>query len=184
MRRIRDRTTRRLVTGTVPPMPSLRDLEPADLDAVYRINQANVPEVGEITRARLAELYEMAAISTGVFDESGAVLGFCIVFATGADYDSANYAWFMDRYADFFYLDRVAFDASAQRRGLGTRLYDHVEDWIREQHPEVVRLTLEVNTNPPNEPSHRFHADRGYVEVGRQATPYGAEVAMMEKRLH
>jgi uncharacterized protein len=38
-------------------------------------------------------------------------------------YDSVNYRWFTERYDDFMYLDRVAFDAEAQGRGLGTLLY-------------------------------------------------------------
>ena len=164
-------------------MPSLHHLTANDLDEAHRINQDNVPEVGDVTRSRLAELHEMATLRVGVFDDVDSVLGFCIVLAPGAQYDSVNYTWFMDRYDDAFYLDRVAFDVAAQRQGLGTRLYDHVEGQVRDHHPEILRLTLEVNTKPPNEPSYRFHKGRGYVEVGRETTPYGAEVAMMEKLL-
>jgi len=37
---------------------------------------------------------------------------------------------------------------------------------------------LEVNADPPNEGSLRFHARLGFVEVGQQDTPYGIRVSM------
>lgn len=163
-------------------MAIIRELGPADLARAHEINDANVPEVGEVTPERLGGLHAMAAMSLGVFDDH-ALVGFCMVLAPDADYDSVNYRWFMDRYTDAWYLDRVAFDASARRRGFGTLLYDHVEDEIRRRAPDVNRLTLEVNLEPPNEPSVAFHTGRGFVEVGRQPTPYGAVVSLMEKPL-
>lgn len=165
-------------------MPELRDLTVADLDAAHVINVANVPEVGDVTLERLAWLHEMTAISTGVFANDGSMLGFCMVFPPDTAYDSVNYTWFMERGDDAYYLDRVAFSQAARRQGLGTRLYDAVEQRIRVESREIRRLTLEVNTNPPNAASMAFHTGRGYLEVGRQSTPYGTEVAMLEKPLH
>jgi len=39
-------------------------------------------------------------------------------------------------------------------------------------------LALEVNVDPPNEGSLRFHERLGFVEVGQQDTPYGIRVSM------
>ena len=54
------------------------------------------------------------------------IVGFCLVMPSDAPYDSVNFRWFTERYDDFMYLDRVAFDAEAQGRGFGTLLYAEV----------------------------------------------------------
>ncbi len=43
-------------------------------------------------------------------------------------------------------------------------------------------MCLEVNLDPPNEPSLAFHRRRGYVEVGRQVAT-GHLVSLMVKEL-
>lgn len=160
----------------------IRDLLPDDLDRVHAINQANVPEVGTLRREQLDDLLEESAFAL-VVEDGGELVGFCVLIAPGSPYRSVNYRWFMDRYDDAMYLDRVAFDADHRGRGLGTRLYAEVERRIVHEHPDLARLTLEVNLDPPNEPSMAFHARRGFVEVGRQVTDYGAEVCLMQKLL-
>lgn len=162
-------------------MSTIRDLAPADLDAVHRINQANVPAVGAVDRERLERLVDHSVLAR-VVEEGDAVAGFCLVLPLGEPYDSVNYRWFSARYDDVWYLDRVAFDARHQRRGLGSALYDDVEAHIRAR-TEVAALALEVNVDPPNEPSLAFHRRRGYLDVGRQDTPYGIAVTMMRKEL-
>jgi uncharacterized protein len=46
------------------------------------------------------------------------------------------------------------------------------------------RVTCEVNLEPPNPVSQRFHESLGFVEVGRQET-YGGSVTvqLLERRL-
>jgi len=100
------------------------------------------------------------------------------VLAPGADYDSMNYAWFSAQYDDFVYLDRVAVAPGHRSAGVGSRLYDEVE-----RRAKAEWFTLEVNLRPRNDGSLRFHARRGFVEVGQQETDYGALVSLMAKRL-
>ena len=162
---------------------TIRDLVDADLERVLALNQANVPEVGPLDADRLRRLVGASSIALVVDDDvAGPVVGFCLVLAPGADYDSVNYRWFTDRASDVMYLDRVAFDERARGRGLGTALYAEVERRIRRDHPDAVALTLEVNVDPPNEPSLAFHRRLGFVEVGRQDSK-GIEVSLMRRPL-
>lgn len=160
--------------------PSIRDVQPEDLRALHAINEANVPEVGEVDDDRLRLLVELSAIALLV-QVGRDIAGFCLVLPLGTGYQSVNYRWFGDRYDDVMYLDRVAFDARFQRRGLGTLLYDEVERRLAAD--GCPALALEVNAEPPNPPSLAFHDRRGYVEVGRQDTPYGIVVSMRRKEL-
>ena len=158
---------------------SIRPIADGDVDRVLEINQDNVPEVGSIDAGRLRFLIAESAMSLLV-DVGGTTAGFCVVLPLGSTYDSVNYRWFADRYDDVAYLDRVAFDAGFLRRGLGSILYAEVERRLASR-PGVTALALEVNVDPPNPGSLAFHARHGFVEVGRQHTPYGITVAMMRK---
>lgn len=171
------------------PSATIRDLTDADLHRVLEINQANVPEVGDVDLDRLRFIVDESAIALVVETPAGAnvtganmtganmIAGFCVVLPPGSTYDSVNYRWFMERYDDAYYLDRVAFDATTQGRGLGSALY---RDLDRRLTNSDMALTLEVNIDPPNEPSLAFHRKHGFVEVGRQMSK-GIEVSLMRK---
>ncbi len=160
---------------------AIRPMDAVDLPVVLAINEANVPEVGAIDRARLDFLVAESELSL-VVESAGSIAGFCIVLGPGSTYDSVNYRWFMERYDDAMYLDRVAFQEAFRGKGLGTALYERVHEFVRSS-AGMNRWTLEVNVDPPNVPSLGFHAARGFVEVGRQPTPYGITVSMMERTL-
>jgi predicted GNAT superfamily acetyltransferase len=160
---------------TAEPDVLIRAIESIDLARVLEINEANVPEVGSVDAARMAFLVAQSPIALLV-ELDGKIAGFCLVLTSDAPYDSVNFRWFTQRYDDFMYLDRVAFDTRAQGRGLGTRLYAEVDRLMAERGAR--HLALEINIDPPNEPSLAFHARRGFSEVGQQDTPYGIRVSM------
>jgi uncharacterized protein len=157
----------------------IRALEPSDLERVLVINEANVPEVSTLDLGRLQALVDDSAFSL-VVDVDGVVAGFCLVLGPGSTYASVNYRWFMDRFTDAMYLDRVAFSSEFQGRGFGTALYDDVHRRVASI-DGMARWTLEVNLDPPNTASLAFHAARGFREVGQQHTPYGITVSLMER---
>jgi predicted GNAT superfamily acetyltransferase len=159
-----------------PAAATIRPISPGDLPRILEINEANVPEVGSVDAARLEFILGESPIALAA-ERGDDVVGFCLVLGSTSAYDSVNYRWFTERYDRFMYLDRVAFDATARGQGLGTALYAEVERRMQE-HRDVDHLALEVNADPPNEGSLRFHARLGFVEVGQQDTPYGIRVSM------
>ncbi len=157
----------------------LRPVEPRDHAAVLALNDLYVELLSPMDELRLRELLGMVD-RADVVDVNGAVAGFVFTFGPGSAYDSANYREFSTRFdADFYYLDRIAIDESFRRRGLASFVYDEVE---RVAAP-YSRLTLEVNTEPPNEASLAFHARRGYLQVGALAVEGDKAVALMSKEL-
>jgi hypothetical protein len=155
----------------------IRDIMTADLDAIHAINEAAAPGVHPEPPEQLAAITRESCIALAVEIE-GAVAAFCQVLPPGAKYRSVNYAWFSQRYDDFIYLDRVAVAAEHRGRGIGSRLYEEVERRTR-----ASWFLLEVNLRPKNDGSLRFHARKGFVEVGQQETDYGTLVGMMARRL-
>lgn len=155
----------------------MRDLASSDLHVMCDINQANVPALGDETSESMDQLLRWSSIALGV-EVSGTLVGFCLVMQPDLPYASANYRWFDDRYRDFIYLDRVGFATAYQGRGYGSALYAEIE-----RRTGAAHFTLEVNLDPPNEGSVRFHQRHGFVEVGQQITPSGKLVSLMAKQL-
>ena len=144
-------------------MATLRRITEADHNDVLALNEKNVAALAPMDRARLVEL-DALADRFDVVDVQGEFGGFVITFACGSSYDSENYHWFTDRYADrFYYLDRIVLSDRFRRQGLGTFVYDEIEHVAA----KYARLTLEVNLEPRNDISLAFHAARGFAEVGR-----------------
>ncbi|WP_241238268.1 GNAT family N-acetyltransferase [Nocardioides pantholopis] len=160
-------------------MPTLRPITPADVEAVLALNQRDVVLLSPLDAARLERLRGWAD-RADVVDVDGEVAGFFLTFGPGTPYDGGNYRWYAERYGEqFYYLDRIVLDPRFRRRGLGGLVYDAVE----RDAAAYSRLALEVNTDPPNEPSLAFHARRGFVQVGERDYGDGTLVAMLVKEL-
>lgn len=155
----------------------IRDIVPTDLSIIHAINEAGTPGVHTELPDALAAITRLSCIAL-VAEIDGNLAGFCQVLPPGTGYKSLNYGWFSARYDDFVYLDRVAVAPAYRGRGVGSRLYQEVE-----ARTKATWFTLEVNLRPRNDGSLRFHAERGFVEVGQQETDYGALVSLMAKRL-
>jgi predicted GNAT superfamily acetyltransferase len=170
-------------------MTAIRDVEPRDLERLHALNERSVPEVTSTTLDEFEHLVAMSAVALAVVvpdppDPAEAVVGFCLVLFPGQAYTSVNYQWFMDRFTDAAYLDRVVIDERVRGQGLGTAMYAEVERRLVASPGPIARLGLEVNLEPPNPLSLAFHERLGFIEAGRQRTPYGAEVVLLQKLLH
>lgn len=155
--------------------PTLRPLTPADASVVLAINEASVHHLAPLDEDEYRWFLDVAAIAWGAVIE-GEVVGFVFVLDPGVAYASRNYAWFSERYERFAYLDRVAIDERARRRGVGSAIYDAVE---ADASGRGVPLLLEVNVQPRNDASLAFHEARGFREVGNLAHDGGAKVVRL-----
>jgi predicted GNAT superfamily acetyltransferase len=155
------------VTTTGTSDAVLRPITDDDVETVLRLNADHVELLSPMDADRLQRLRRWAT-RADVIECDGQVAGFVLVFGPGTAYDSDNYRWFGQRYAgDFHYLDRIVIDDRFRRRGLASAVYDAVE----RDSTSHGRLTLEVNVDPPNEPSLAFHEARGYRPVGERGEP-------------
>ncbi|MCZ4498682.1 MAG: family N-acetyltransferase [Marmoricola sp.] len=158
-------------------MSVLRPITPADHAAVLAWNEAHVELLSPLDEAGLVELLGWSDPSSSVISLGGRDLGFVITIGAGTAYGSTNYRWFAARHPSFLYLDRIVIDPAARRTGAASRTYDAIEARARDVGPV---LCLEVNLDPPNEPSLAFHRARGFVEVGQEQA-HGHLVSLLEK---
>ena len=162
--------------------PTIRNIEIADLARVLEINNANTPGVSELTLAELQLDFKNSLHALAIDNEHGEVCAFCITFAQDASDAGDNHRWFAERYKSFVYLDRIAIDSTYQNLGLGALLYQAVE-YEMLQSADYSMLCCEVNLEPPNPGSLRFHKRIGFTEIGQYSPQESYLVSMLSKNL-
>ena len=162
--------------------PIVRNIEITDLARVLEINNANTPGVSELTLSELETDVKNCLHALAIDNQHGEVCAFCITFAPDAPDAGVNHRWFADRFESFVYLDRIAIDPTYQNLGLGVLLYQSVEQQMIASAQHSL-LCCEVNLEPPNPGSLRFHHRIGFVECGVETTGPGFVVTYLQKLL-
>jgi uncharacterized protein len=158
----------------VTSRPELVQVLPATVEhfgAILDLNEEFVDVLAPLSRERL-ELLDSLASYHRVAVDHGDVVGFALAFGNEVRHDSVNFRWFAARYDSFLYVDRVVVAARMQGTGVGALLY---EDLFAFAHREAYeRVTCEIDADPPNPRSERFHRGFGFSEVGSQEVQYVA----------
>ena len=147
----------------------IRAYAPSDLQALYAINQASTPGVShEDSAESLGALIGLGTCLVAA-DEAGTPLGFINLVEPLTDaYPSDNLRW-LERWmkcqdTSMLYVDRIAMAEAARGQRIGQQLYEAAIAETRDRGRRW--LTAEVNTDPDNPGSHRFHDRLGFVRVG------------------
>jgi len=157
----------------------LRDAVRADWPSLLALNEESVHFLSPMDEEKLAA-WSNAASYLRVAEEDGQIAAFLLAFRKGDGYSGVNFRWFAERYDDFLYVDRIVVAPQFRGRRLADVLYDDIEAFARAR--GIARVTCEVNAEPPNPVSLRFHARRGFRDVGREGYA-GKIVTMLERPL-
>ena len=156
----------------------LRPAEEADIEDVLALNNSAVPAVNELTRAEVewfASVAHTFLVATRVDDS---LAGFLIgLDGPGLAYDSSNYSWFSERYDRFIYVDRIVVAEAGRGQGIGQQLYDAFSAAGRADGHDVI--LAEVNIEPHNHVSLKFHDRYGFSPVGEQDNEGGTKRVVM-----
>lgn len=107
--------------------------------------------------------------------------GLLIAFDQDAPYEGENFQWFKAQYDRFVYVDRIIVAAHTRGKGLARHYYSRLFDQARAG--DHVRITCEINLDPPNPGSLIFHANMGFAEIGQATLENGKTVSYQEKLL-
>ena len=133
-----------------------------DLRQIWTINQENIPEVGDVPDLdRLNKLINWS--SHVIVVRKSDIVGFILLMREKEDYDSLNYDFYNSQGVPFLYVDRIAISKNHRRKGLGRLIYQKTFEIAKELD---VMTCCEVNTQPRNDPSLKFHKSFGFEEVG------------------
>jgi len=139
----------------------LRAISPNDVTQLVALNNVFATELS------LTDIDGFSALIAEAFYAKCTpdLTAFLIAFSPSSNYHSANFRWFKNTTDRFVYIDRVAVAAAAQGAGVAGCLYDDL--FAAAAGAGYDRVCCEVNIEPPNPASDRFHRKRGFVEVGR-----------------
>jgi predicted GNAT superfamily acetyltransferase len=163
-----------------PVQMNLRDATAADFPGILALNQESVNFLSPLDAARLCQL-DQQCVYHRIVETAGRLSGFLLAFAQGADYNSPNYRWFLQRHPRFIYIDRVVVASHAQGLGIGRQLYADLFNFSREQHCALV--TCEFDLAPPNPVSAAFHRSFGFTEVGQHVVAGNKLVSLQAVQL-
>ncbi len=150
----------------------IRSAHPSDFGDILRLNTEWVHFTSHLDAAALAILHGQSPYHRVVVS-GGRVVAFLLALRERSDYASPNYRWFDDRGGSFLYVDRVIVSSSEQGRGVASMLYDDLLAFARES--GAGRVVCELDIEPPNEASRRFHDGYGFREVGTQLVANGTK---------
>lgn len=143
----------------------VRPIEASDVNTLYAINEASTPGVGSVSRERFTKLVFDYADIVLVAVKDDEPIGFALLMVEGNGYDSQNYNWVMNNYVTFAYVDRIAVSDKARGLGVGSLLYEKAADHYAGKRPV---LMAEINLEPPNPGSLKFHKRHDFIEVGER----------------
>lgn len=158
----------------------IRDVREHELESVVTLNNQAGPTILPMDAAGMRWFGDHARYFR-VAEVDGQLAGFLIGFTHGADYDSANYRWFSERYPQFAYIDRIVVARPFRGLGLGRLFYADVTSFAETRVP---MLTCEVFLEPRDDVSLLFHGTYGFQEVGQQLmTTVNRRVSLLAKNL-
>ena len=159
---------------------AIRDVREHELDSVLALNNAAGPAILPLDAAKLRQLFESAEYFR-VAERDNTLAGFLIGFGSALPHDSTNFAWFGQRYPDFFYIDRVVVASRRRGGGVGRALYADVQSYAELRYPQ---LACEVFLQTGTDHALLFHGSFGFREVGQHVMPgHGLRAAMLMKPL-
>jgi predicted GNAT superfamily acetyltransferase len=139
----------------------LRSPSADDHAAMLALNNESARETSLLN---IASLQQLIAASFHV-RIAGPMNGFCIALDQDARYENSNFEWFRGRYRRFVYIDRVVVAAHARGQGIARKIYGDLK--LASMNADHRVIGCEINVDPPNLASDRFHEAFGFVEVGR-----------------
>lgn len=138
----------------------INEIAESDLAELLELNQAHVTELSHLTFDRLRQLVNQAFYA----GRPSGCMAFLLAFDQDADYDSPNFLWFRENYERFVYVDRIVISPAERGKGLARDLYEDLFKLARSAN--FSRIGCEVNSDPPNPGSDRFHEAMGFEVVG------------------
>ncbi len=159
----------------------IRDVREHELDSVLALNNNAGLAILPLDSAKVRRFHETAEYFR-VAERDGNLAGFLVGFGSGSAHDSSNFAWFRERYPQFFYIDRIVVASRRRGGGVGRAFYADVQSFAELRYPH---LACEVFLDHGADPALLFHGSFGFREVGQNVMPEEEEVraSMLMKEL-
>ena len=158
-----------------------RFAEIQDFHHILEINIEGQPGVAVLDHAELLRLADLTDYIK-VLEIDGQMAGYFIAFLKKSNYDGEEFQWFQKTLnSEFLYIDQVAIAEEYRCNGLAKKFYRDAEHFAIQF--SILQLVCEVNIDPPNFTSLKFHSSLGFREVTQLTTQDDRRVSLLSKNL-
>ena len=141
----------------------LRSGNREDFETILRLNEEEVQYTAPMDLELLENIFESSDFCH-VAEINKKVVAFVLALREGTTYDSVNYKWFSEHYEKFLYVDRIVVSGEHKGKKIGSMLYEKTLEYGK---TSGVLMVAEINIEPPNLTSLKFHKKFGFSEVGQ-----------------
>ena len=159
----------------------IREFNEKDFHDLLELNNDSVPAVNYLSKGELKNILLLSE-KCWVADIDDELAASLIIIGPNQPYESDNYTWLETKFSNFCYVDRIMVSEKYKRKKLGYILYKKLEDYAEAN--GALQLLCEVNIEPPNPISKKFHESLNYENVGPQLTENETKkVSLMIKKI-
>lgn len=143
----------------------------------WRLNE-RVGEALSLSSDRFTDLLQGSDVLQ-TKQQAAAVLAFSVALVAGKPLEHVSYQWFLTRFDEFLYWDRVVVGSAWQRRGLGRALFESLRG--EAQARGLHSMVCQVHERPPNPAAHAFVQSLGFTAIESVMLPSREIVTMYQR---
>lgn len=144
----------------------------------WKLNQRSGVEVLSLPEVDFGELVRGCDF-VAERREGDVLRGVMLGISAGKGGDNFGYQWFLARFDDFLFIDRVLVDKACRRSAVATSLYEDALHWCR-QHG-IARIVCQIHDRPPNPAARALHHTLGFQEIESVMLPSRNIVTMVQR---
>lgn len=148
--------------------------------ALWRMNQRASPAALQLSESDFADLIRSCDVVLQEREKSS-VLAFAL--GMSAAQPQANFAqqWFLTRFEDFLFLERMVVAPASRRRGVGRKL---LENLVRQCQAAGLRaMCCQIHDRPRNAEAHAFALACGFQPIESVMLPSRDIVTMYQRSI-
>ncbi|MDX1491162.1 MAG: GNAT family N-acetyltransferase [Pseudohongiellaceae bacterium] len=146
--------------------------------ALWELNQKAGGEALDKSESEFGLLVHLADFSI-IRKDIDEIQGFMLGMASGRDIEHFSYQWFMARYDNFLYIDRVVVDESARGNALASSMYEEARFWARQN--GIDKIVCQLYDRPPMPEAHTQLKELGFEALESVMLPSREIVTMYQR---
>lgn len=153
---------------------------PASVMQCWRLNQLASAQALQLPKGEFALLADASALH--LQEQRGSVLaGFLFGMPSSHPQPHFSQQWFLTRFEDLLYLERIVVAPSLQRTGIGSALLARAVDWSLAA--GLQGLCCQVHDRPRNSAAHAFVLASGFTALESVMLPSREIVTMYQRSI-
>ena len=155
-------------------------IDAVTIKKMWRLNQKATPKALHLPERNFAELAPYCDYHL-LTKAASRITAFALAMSSGQALEHVSYQWFLTRFENFVYVDRVVVDDASRRQGHGTQLLQACIVKAQEQHKSLI--VCQVHDRPSNQIAHLFVQRMGFHAIESVMLPSREIVTMYQRSI-